>query len=164
LLANVSQKSPRVTLWDLDKRECINKYRGHKQENNIIKPAFGGVNENIILCGSEDSCIYVWNRDKGDLLAKIEGHTLMVSAVHWSPSDPYVFASASDDQSVKLWGPQDMELAEIVHEPKEIKKFDVSNPVRNRLQNGNDEIDESEEDLGSDDDDNEESDEWDQPE
>lgn len=30
LLANVSLKNPRLTLWDLDKRECINKYKGHK--------------------------------------------------------------------------------------------------------------------------------------
>ena len=97
LLANVSQKAPRVSLWDLERKECINKYRGHRQEICIIKVAFGGINENLVLCGSEDSCIFVWNREKGDLLAKIEGHTLMANAVHWSPTDPYIFASASDD-------------------------------------------------------------------
>lgn len=63
----------------------------------IIKTAFGGANEYLILCGSEDSSIYIWNREKGELLAKIEGHSLMANAVHWSPSDPYIFASASDD-------------------------------------------------------------------
>lgn len=30
LLANVSLKNPRLDLWDLDKRECVRKYKGHK--------------------------------------------------------------------------------------------------------------------------------------
>ena len=42
---------------------------------NIIKCSFGGVNENLVVSGSEDACIYIWNRDKGDLLSKLEGHS-----------------------------------------------------------------------------------------
>ena len=97
LLTNISLKQPRLDLWDLERKECVNRYRGHKQENCIIKSSFGGVNENLIICGSEDSFIYIWNREKGDLLAKIEGHTSIVNAVHWNPVNHYIFASASDD-------------------------------------------------------------------
>ncbi len=75
LLANTSLKKPRIDLWDLIKREKVNKYVGHKQEMNIIKCCFGGVNENLVVCGSEDAAIYIWNRDKGELLTKLEGHT-----------------------------------------------------------------------------------------
>lgn len=78
----------------------------------------------MVLCGSEDSSIYIWNREKADLLAKIDGHNLMVSAVHWSPTDPYIFASASDDQTIKIWGPQDMEMADVSTDHKDIKKVD----------------------------------------
>jgi WD40 repeat protein len=63
----------------------------------IIKAGFGGVNEHLVLCGSEDSCVYIWNKEKGDLLARIEGHALMANSVHWHPSDPYIFVSSSDD-------------------------------------------------------------------
>jgi len=42
---------------------------------NVIKAAFGGINENLVVSGSEDSCVYIWNKEKGDILAKLEGHT-----------------------------------------------------------------------------------------
>ena len=42
---------------------------------NIIQCAFGGVSDNLVICGSEDACIYIWNRDQGELLKKLEGHT-----------------------------------------------------------------------------------------
>jgi WD40 repeat protein len=41
----------------------------------IIRCAFGGYNEAFVACGSEDSIIYLWSKEKGDLIAKIEGHT-----------------------------------------------------------------------------------------
>lgn len=79
-----------------------------------MKCAFGGVNEGLVVCGSEDGCVYIWNRDKGDLLSKLEGHSQMVNSVHWCPTDPYIFASVSDDMSVRIWGIEDMEMAEVV--------------------------------------------------
>ncbi len=80
---------------------------------NIIKCAFGGVSENLVVCGSEDTCIYIWNRDKGDLLTRLEGHTQSVNSVHWNPTDPYLFVSASDDQTVRIWGLEGMEECEV---------------------------------------------------
>jgi WD40 repeat protein len=71
---------------------------------NIIKCAFGGVNENFVLCGSETGQIFIWNRDKGDLLVKLEGHARIVNSVHWNPTDQYIFASVSDDRTVRVWG------------------------------------------------------------
>ena len=69
LLANLSFKLPRLEIYDLDRKgEVVARYRGHKQEMFIVKCAFGGVSEGFVMCGSEDSCIYIWNRDKGDLL------------------------------------------------------------------------------------------------
>jgi hypothetical protein len=45
LLANVSLTKPRIEYWDLDRGECMKKYRGHHQVNYILKPIFGGANE-----------------------------------------------------------------------------------------------------------------------
>ena len=75
LLSNISLKQPKLELFDLNRKEVIHRYRGHKQEMFIIRCAFGGVNDAFVLCGSEDSVIYIWNKDKGDLIGKIEGHT-----------------------------------------------------------------------------------------
>jgi len=97
LLANVSLSEPRLDLWDLNRKEVVQKFKGHKQELNIIKTSFGGVSENVVMSGSEDSFIYIWNKEKGEILARLEGHTQGVNAVHWNPADPYIFASASDD-------------------------------------------------------------------
>jgi WD40 repeat protein len=68
LLTNVSFKNPRLDLWDLEKKEVVRKYKGHKQDLYIIKCSFGGVGENLVLCGSSDSCVYIWSREKAELL------------------------------------------------------------------------------------------------
>jgi WD40 repeat protein len=75
LLANESLKMPRIVLYDLNRKEVVHRFRGHKQEMFILRCSFGGVNESFVLCGSEDSNIYLWNKEKGDIIAKIEGHT-----------------------------------------------------------------------------------------
>jgi WD40 repeat protein len=99
---------------------------GHAQALCILKPAFGGVNESLVACGSEDSCVYIWNKEKGEILTKLEGHTQIVNMVHWNPTDPYIFASASDDTSIRIWGLEDMEMAEVTQDNKEIKKYDAT--------------------------------------
>ena len=124
LLANMSFKNPRIELLDLNRREVVQRFRGHKQEMFILKCAFGGVNEAFVVCGSEDAALYLWNREKGDLVARIEGHTQVINAVHWCPSDPYLFASASDDQTIRLWGLEEMPGAEVNTDSKDIKRID----------------------------------------
>jgi WD40 repeat protein len=61
-------------MWDLNRRERCMRFKGHKQEIHIIKCSFGGVNENLVVSGSEDGCVYIWSKEKGDLLQRLEGH------------------------------------------------------------------------------------------
>ena len=119
----LSFKTPRLELWDLTRSPspmCVQRYTGYKQSKCILIPGFAGVNQTFVICGSEatgeEACIYIWKRDSGELLYKIpgsgfnnsyRGHSNIINQVDGSLSNPYVFVSCSDDETIKFWGVKD---------------------------------------------------------
>ncbi|KAF7363655.1 WD-domain-containing protein [Mycena sanguinolenta] len=101
-----------LQLWDLNLGHLVRTYTGHKQSKDIIRSCFGDLDSNIVLSGSEDGKIYVWNRDTGALLEVLEGHGEgSVNCVACNPRNPRIFASCSDDSTVRVWeAPRDMLL------------------------------------------------------
>lgn len=54
---------------------------------------------------STDHKVYIWHR-RGELpIAELTGHTRTVNCVSWNPTIPGLMASASDDGTVRVWGP-----------------------------------------------------------
>ena len=74
LLANTSMTKPKIEMWDLETGECVRKYRGHDQKNYILRPQFGGLDERLVICGSEDTNVYIWNKLTAELIARLTGH------------------------------------------------------------------------------------------
>ena len=52
-----------------------------------------------------DHKVYVWHLRKEEPITVLEGHTRTVNCVHWNPKLPGMLASASDDGTVRIWGP-----------------------------------------------------------
>ncbi|KAF4676479.1 Coatomer subunit beta' [Perkinsus chesapeaki] len=58
-----------------------------------------------VLSCSDDMTIKLWDWDKNwACTATFEGHAHYVMMVQWNPKDIYIFASASLDRTIKVWG------------------------------------------------------------
>jgi WD40 repeat protein len=59
----------------------------------------------MIVSGSWDNTIKVWNLNTGKLLNTLEGHSLFVESVAIT-SDNSMIVSGSDDKTIKVWNLQ----------------------------------------------------------
>ncbi|XP_069749943.1 WD repeat-containing protein 26-like isoform X2 [Narcine bancroftii] len=102
-LLNVATQG--VHLWDLQDRVLLQKYQGVTQGFYTIHSCLGGTSEDFIASGSEDHKVYIWHRKSELPVAELTGHTRTVNCVSWNPQIPSMLASASDDGTVRIWGP-----------------------------------------------------------
>ncbi|KAF8834106.1 WD40 repeat-like protein, partial [Paxillus ammoniavirescens] len=68
---------------------------------------------NLIVSGSEDKTIRIWNWEMGETMHVLEGHERWVDSVQFSPDASRV-ASGSYDSTVRVWS---VETGELVFEP-----------------------------------------------
>ncbi|VVB07181.1 unnamed protein product [Arabis nemorensis] len=102
----VNLSSQEIHLWDLagEWKQPL-KFSGHKQSKYVIRSCFGGLDSLFIASGSENSQVYIWNLKNAKPLEVLSGHSMTVNCVSWNPRNPRMLASASDDQTIRIWGP-----------------------------------------------------------
>ncbi|KZV92176.1 WD40 repeat-like protein [Exidia glandulosa HHB12029] len=102
--AIINHAPDEVHLWDLQSGRLARKFTGQRQGQHIIRSCFGGDEDSFVLSGSEDGNVYVWHRDTGVLLEVLAGHGEgSVNSVGWNPREPALFASCSDDHTIRIW-------------------------------------------------------------
>ncbi|KAL5977074.1 WD repeat-containing protein 26 [Asimina triloba] len=103
LLVNLVNQE--MHLWSIiGDPQLVTKYKGHRRTRFVIRSCFGGYKQAFIASGSEDSQVYIWHRSTGDPIEALPGHSGAVNCVSWNPTKPHMFASASDDRSIRIWG------------------------------------------------------------
>uniref|UniRef100_A0A7S1IRP5 CTLH domain-containing protein n=1 Tax=Eutreptiella gymnastica TaxID=73025 RepID=A0A7S1IRP5_9EUGL len=101
----ISEKRGCIHLYDIRHRpfKVTQKYAGHVQKRFVIRSCFGGANQLFVLSGSEDHKVYVYHRETAKTLFTLKGHSNVVNSVAWNPRVHEMFASASDDHTVRVW-------------------------------------------------------------
>ncbi|KAG2147191.1 WD40 repeat-like protein [Suillus cothurnatus] len=101
--ALINHAPDEIHLWDLEEFRLARKFTGQRQGHHVIRSCFGGIDGNFVISGSEDRNVYVWHRDTGTLLEVLEGHGLgSVNSVAWNPRNKRMFASCSDDNTIRF--------------------------------------------------------------
>lgn len=102
--ALINHAPDEIHLWDLEEFRLARKFTGQRQGHHVIRSCFGGIDGNFVISGSEDRNVYVWHRDTGALLEVLEGHGEgSVNSVAWNPRNKRMFASCSDDNTIRVW-------------------------------------------------------------
>ncbi|KAF7555970.1 hypothetical protein G7046_g6425 [Stylonectria norvegica] len=99
----VNRKDGEAILMDLITKTTVQKFVGHTGGDCLIRSAFGGANESFVTSGSDDGKVFIWHKTTGNVVTRLDGHTLRCNSVSWNPANPIVLASCGDDGRVKIW-------------------------------------------------------------
>lgn len=104
-----------VHLWDYKSRSLLKMFPGVSQRNFTIYSSFCPKGT-FIASGSEDGKVYIYNVQREQPVAILHGHGKCVNCVTWNPKHSQLLVSASDDRTIRLWGPAPL---------SEVKKSDA---------------------------------------
>lgn len=94
-------------LWDVRMmNKCLMKFKGHQNTSKNFIRVIYGPKENVIVGGSEDGTVYLWDRFSGDVIGKLHqtsiGQGGPVYRACWN-SRQGILASCGHDGIVSTW-------------------------------------------------------------
>lgn len=109
----------KMMLWDVETGNCIRVFEAHEKglaciEFKVCLSSFHacacltcmvdgvGLQNDLILSGSNDCTIKLWRASTGECLHTFAGHTSLVRALYFEPRTGYI-VSTSYDRSVRVW-------------------------------------------------------------
>ncbi len=104
LLAACSPR--RLYIWDIAQRELLHTIKAHEK---VIESIAFAPNGRMLVSGSRDDTVRVWNTRTGKQVLKIDAKQDGVLAVAFSPSGRTI-ASGGRNHTVKLWKPKSGKL------------------------------------------------------
>ncbi|KAG6387040.1 hypothetical protein SASPL_152222 [Salvia splendens] len=94
-------------LWNIDGwLQNIGEYIGNKRSSLVVRSCLGGLKQAFVASGSENSQVYIWHRHYVRPIFSLSGHTGAVNCVSWNPANHHMLASASNDRTIRIWGPK----------------------------------------------------------
>ena len=98
-----SSKNSCNRLWDIRVgRPLPKRFKGHQNTSKNFVTAGFGPSERLIMGGSEDGAVYLWDAETCNFLQRLEGHTDVVYQTAWNNAQS-LLASCSHDGTVKTW-------------------------------------------------------------
>ena len=90
-------------LFDVRAGGALQRYKGHQNSRlSFVRAGFGPA-EALVVGGSEDGRVFLWDTESGGVLGKMAGHGGPVFSAVWCDAAGRL-ASCSDDGTVRLWG------------------------------------------------------------
>ncbi|KAL1916932.1 uncharacterized protein VTP21DRAFT_5129 [Calcarisporiella thermophila] len=96
-----SSKDNSNRLWDVRMVRPIRKLKGHQNTSkNFIRATFA--HHNLVVGGSEDGVVYIWDQETGEILQRLRGHDGIVYSAVWNGWQS-LLCSCSDDYTLRTW-------------------------------------------------------------
>ena len=84
-----------------------------KRKSLRLRPTFGGKRGAFVAMGTRDGAMRLWHWPSATYLTEECAHSGPLNCVAWSPVDPQLLVTVSDDGTVGVWGPR----GAAAHEP-----------------------------------------------
>ncbi|TYZ63081.1 hypothetical protein PybrP1_011769, partial [[Pythium] brassicae (nom. inval.)] len=112
LLVNLI-RDEKIVCLEVDTGLIVATYSGLVEQRYVLRPCFGGHGDELAYSHGRfaiDAKVYVWHRESsGGLALALTGHSSAINTVESHPGRPDVLASASDDETIRLWAVKGME-------------------------------------------------------
>ena len=98
-----------LNVWDTSTMTCVSSFdcQSSIYSMDMYNNSHGGHGSSgpttLIACALEDHSIRLCDLNSGANIQQFIGHSSKVRCVKWSPHSEYLFASASNDGTIRLW-------------------------------------------------------------